>query len=465
MKTDKIILISIIGIFLFLLPAIVDAATINATSCSYADVNAAISAASAGDTVMVPAGSATWDSSLLITKGIYLIGAGIGNTIITNNSGGGVGWNDLYWIQYDPANYDLNTPFRLSGFTWDLNNSSRWLFLGPSPSKTAPFTIQNQIRVDHNRIINPAAGSAQFIWNSCHFYGVVDNNEMIGGTYFIKNDAQVSGSSWWSNAPQNIFVSGSNNYMYYEDNLFEIDVESESNPIGEAQYSGRYVFRYNTITGHHSYSLFEMHGHQTSGDMDSCFGAEVYGNQITTTGSGYTLFKTRGGRSFIHHNNITGSGTHNCYAYTGLVTCADYTPELQIINNNYWFNSRLNLTGSILSDSINPGLDCAGLTNIPTAGRDVITNSTTPGVTAGPLASLPETCVEHQGYWATDQSTTDLTGMVGKNPATPISGTLYKCTATNTWTLYYTPYTYPHPLRVEVVDTTPPAAPTGVVVN
>jgi hypothetical protein len=26
------------------------------------------------------------------------------------------------------------------------------------------------------------------------------------------------------------------------------------------------------------------------------------------------------------------------------------------------------------------------------------------------------------------------------------SGLLYKCTATDTWTLYYTPYTYPHPL-------------------
>jgi hypothetical protein len=36
--------------------------------------------------------------------------------------------------------------------------------------------------------------------------------------------------------------------------------------------------------------------------------------------------------------------------------------------------------------------------------------------------------------------------MIGRSPTTPISGALYKCTATNTWTSYYTPYTYPHPL-------------------
>ena len=43
------------------------AATINAASCSYADVSAAVSAASPGDTVSVPSGTCTWNTQLNIT--------------------------------------------------------------------------------------------------------------------------------------------------------------------------------------------------------------------------------------------------------------------------------------------------------------------------------------------------------------------------------------------------------------
>jgi len=79
----------------------------------------------------------------------------------------------------------------------------------------------------------------------------------------------------------------------------------------------------------------------------------------------------------------------------------------------------------------------------------------TSGVGCGTLANRPGTCTTGVGYWATDQSCATLTDYVGVNPTTPISGTLYKCTATDTWTAAYTPYTYPHPLRGEA-DTTAP---------
>ncbi len=80
------------------------------------------------------------------------------------------------------------------------------------------------------------------------------------------------------------------------------------------------------------------------------------------------------------------------------------------------------------------------------------TNSTTPfdgttGTGWGTLANRPTTCTTGVGYWATNQ------GSWNKSVSNPYgvqqngaSGLLYKCTSTNTWTLYYTPYTYPHPL-------------------
>ena len=47
---------------------------IQATSVEYADVSAAVNQAADGDTVEVPAGTATWSKQLTITKGITLAG-------------------------------------------------------------------------------------------------------------------------------------------------------------------------------------------------------------------------------------------------------------------------------------------------------------------------------------------------------------------------------------------------------
>ena len=79
----------------------------------------------------------------------------------------------------------------------------------------------------------------------------------------------------------------------------------------------------------------------------------------------------------------------------------------------------------------------------------------TAGIGVGPLAARPATCAPGVAYWATDQTLADLPRMVGARPRVPLSGILYRCTAKNTGTDYYTPLPYPHPLRVTgpVADT------------
>lgn len=63
----------------------VNGAVFEAKSVSLSDVQAAIRAAKDGDTVTVPAGTATWTSTLNITNNITLQGAGAASTIIVDD--------------------------------------------------------------------------------------------------------------------------------------------------------------------------------------------------------------------------------------------------------------------------------------------------------------------------------------------------------------------------------------------
>ena len=63
----------------------------------------------------------------------------------------------------------------------------------------------------------------------------------------------------------------------------------------------------------------------------------------------------------------------------------------------------------------------------------------TVGVGVGKLADRPKTCTPGVAYWTTDQGEWDSTHEGA-------DGQLYVCSEGNTWTLYYKPYTYPHPL-------------------
>ncbi|MGZ3803685.1 MAG: hypothetical protein ACXVB4_05720 [Pseudobdellovibrionaceae bacterium] len=435
----------------FVPSAMLRAATIAAASCSYADVSSAISAAAKGDTVNVPAGSCTWSSTLLINKGISLIGGNGGVTKITAGLGAG-----NFIIQINPADYNVDDPIRLSGFTLDANNNGSILALGQY-DKRPPFNVPTKIRVDHNILQNANLTGGMGIWNYCTLYGVVDNNTIINVAYPIKNDTQ-SLETWNTTAPQNIFVSGSNNYMYYEDNIFHVIAYpgASDSLLAEQAYSGRYVFRYNQVLMQApSYSLFENHGHQGTGPADSGntmgsgFGVELYGNQVVSNGYGVTFFKTRGGRSFVLNNTVDGSFDLNAYDGS-MSTCAQEFAHDQTIHDNYFWGNRIGLTGQLASISADNSYNviCDGRDHIPTLGRDVITDTFSSGVSYGTLVSRPAICTVGQGFWATNQSTTNLAGMVGINPASPISGTLYKCTSPNTWTAFYQPYTYPHPLRM-----------------
>jgi hypothetical protein len=442
MKKNPTIIFLVVITLVYLLVTVVFSDTHNAASPSYSDVSAAISAASSGDTVMVPEGSATWSSTLGITKDIELIGAGIGNTVISGNNRG----QGSYMISFNPGSAGLG--LRISGFTFNITEQ-QCIYLANN-NHLPPHA---DIRIDHNRFTNSTISGAAIFNRGCR--GVIDNNTFDNMKYPLRIGWGSSmGGAWdWDNFPELVWGLADDN-LYIEDNTFS----NVKMCLCDQDQAGRYVFRYNQFNADNTmYPWLDIHGGR--GDLHGGFGGEVYGNIYTVGGF---LMSHRGGRLAFHHNNASAGGTYNIYNNSGCPPGGDR----EKINNSYIFINREGPTGSLVGWSNSGGDDCGGV---------VVENSTfwmdnsgcvypntcsniTSGVGCGPLANRPTNCTTGTGYWATNQSCSDLTGMVGTNPATPISGTLYKCTSPNTWTAYYTPLVYPHPL-VSGEDPPPPPPP------
>lgn len=428
----------------------------------YDSVNSCVVAASSEDTIDISAGTADWTSSpiLTIAKGVEIIGAGVGKTIITNTKASEA-------IKYQPnaTSVPHNYAFRISGITWDLGGTGLALTLycedATVYSDPAP---QTKIRIDDNRFYNSTFSGAGIQSWDCR--GVIDSNNFDTLDFPLRIGWGGNTSSWntWGE-----YMPGTANTIYVEDNTFTLKTA-----LTDGDEGGSYVIRYNTITTNNidnSTPLLDMHGEHDSSQLWSTRGAEVYGNNISAGNYQTRIMSQRGGRALVFMNNDTTTSSFSAWLYNNNQCMVDPTHK---VNNSYYWQNRENLTGVLTDADVLTNSGCP--TDPITEGVDFWDDTTSSGVRYGTLANIPGTCTIGQGYWATNQSTTNLADMIGTNPVTPISGTLYKCTAINTWTAYYTPYTYPHPIRTDCVnyptlcdsvpaDTTPPAAPTGLNVN
>lgn len=447
----------------------------------YVSVNACVKNASVGDTVNVKQfldngqQAPAWTQTLSITKGIILLGAGalgpqIGagstSTVITSGTSG-------YLIVYDPTNYDLNAPLRIAGFTFDLNKFGAGIDYGDH-SKNFPFTLQTNARIDHNTFKNQTDETKQAIWNTGTIRGVVDNNFFDGVGYPIRSDPGIAGASWWNawnqvgGTPFATFQFGDvNTSIYFEDNIFNMSViypGSTARPVTDCQGSGRYIFRYNTIyTYQDHWPLFEEHGNN-GGEQYGCFGAEMYGNRVIPVNPGKTVrfMSQRGGKMLIFDNQIDFGG-NDVVLREETNDSEEFTtnPFPQHISDTYYFNNRMKSDNSLFNIQ-----ETADIGTTIEPNRDYFLDAPTPftatvGVGCGTLAARPTTCTKGVGYWATTQACTSVSATtVGAKPSVPLSGTFYKCNATNVWIPYFTPVVYPHPLinGTPVVVQPPPAS-------
>jgi len=408
---------------------------ITASSCTLADVRAAIATAKAGDTVVVPNGTATWSQALIITKGIILKAATVGGVTIKSGAAAGSSYGDPanFLVAYVPSSDQVDKPFRLSGFVLDGNNN-RFTFMAENDYLT-PVT---QFRLDHC-VIKNSKGSLMHFYGEV--YGVIDNNELRGDTCpdFVTRDFGLNETTWKNFT----FDFGTANNRYYENNSVYL---GEYGAWNEGGLGGRYCVRYNQIIhlGSAMCGPWDMHGNQPNANLAN-MGAEVYGNTVNVNGKSFRFFGVRGGKALIYNNNASNAGGDSYYGGTIIEEYLDSLnpPETnpagqpQHISDTYIFN---NVVNSVRRDPVLQGqvyYDSLGR-NVPEWDKDAWKQTDnfngSSGVGVGPLSKRPSTCTtEGVAWWATDENK------------------LYRW-HNGAWELYYTPYTYPHPLRTTLND-------------
>jgi len=283
--------------------------TIAAATCEQADVQAAIDQALDGDTVTIPAGTASWTKGLFITKAITLQG----NTGIANAGKSDCAATDNTIIKDDlprSGNYPFvsitasgskltrmtGISFLVGSATGKPNNPGFRITNTPPDPATA-------VRIDHCHFGNLAL--AQVIGPSGWVYGVTDHNlfEFTGqANGFLIYHATFGGAdrTLGNGAFEAPPYFGTDKFWFIEDNTFK-RTGTQATGVTDSVMGGRFVFRHNYVIR----GVIADHG--TEAGSRGVRAKEVYDNTFDVTGSTSNGFGgSRGGANMIHDNILIG---------------------------------------------------------------------------------------------------------------------------------------------------------------
>jgi hypothetical protein len=445
-----------IVLFVMALCGTARADTHNAASCSYAHVEAAVSASADGDTVIIPGGTCDWTTSQLsISKIITLQGAGsgAGGTIIS-------GVNNIIIFSASKNGW------RVTGIRLNISDGGTGIYVSEGGTGW---------RIDHCYFNSTnlsdgilARGNA-----TTHAYGLIDSNMFVNARVDSYGDANCNQYADISTA----LPLGGADTIFVENNTFSKSVFGN---MIDSNCAGRWVFRYNSVT-ETTADGYILESHSVQGDMRGSIAWEIYNNSFVLNPSNNnmaTIGFIRGGVGIIHGNSATYAYTfswggsawvfdnvrsNNSCSSVGSWGCCDGNKEAdgnqdglqgypcrdqigwakddwvwtvenpypsQTLNPVYVFNNKNNGTTELVS--------VQGGTNLSSTHIDenrdfynynascVGGGGCTAGVGTG--TSMPTSCTTDTGFYRTDENK------------------LYRCTGPSTWTSYYAPYTCPHPL-------------------
>ena len=263
------------------------AADRSAVSCSLADVSSALTASADGDRIVVPAGSCSWSGALTITKGVQVIGQGVG---VTNIAGGRF-----------TVNVADGKSWRVSGLT--ITGTGGVNVIGGSKSGRIDHIAFNSVTgFTENRIIwiNPTPGN--------YSAGLIDHITITDPKSIGIHVREDWGGG--NNSYGRALGLGGADAWYVEDSSFSQNTATYdvSSPLADCDGGGRIVFRNNTVDNNY----FEMHD-AIIGGLRSCRKWEIYNNTWTTTASRlsatgqFAQIAIRGGNGVVFNNTFMAS--------------------------------------------------------------------------------------------------------------------------------------------------------------
>jgi hypothetical protein len=416
------------------------------TTPDYASVNSCVSNALAGDTInFTSSGSATWSSTITISKALTINGNG---TTLTASGSLSYGFFFLY-------NFTSTSLMRITGFTFQMAGAGRGIY-----SSSVDLT---QLRIDNNTFHH---GSTQMEITGAK--GVIDNNyfyNSIGYSIIYSAGSRAQADASWES-----MAAGTSDALFIENNHIIKDANYTGSGYGtdiDTNNGGKLVIRYNNFDSTNSPSSIistvypiQLHGNACGGctsvnkgywqnDSTARRGqsvVEIYNN--TMAGRRIDRLATlRGSAALIYNNSITGTVAYNpmIYFYEEEYNLTSqfypsrtaWPAEDQTHNTFIWNNT---YRGHDFNDGV---YGYVASTSTLQKDRDYFLHA--PCGASDTTDGFGNTCTHGKATF------TGLNGASGSYPTDgityPTKGTMvFTATGDNAY-LGYTPYTYPHPLR------------------